>query len=435
MPEKHCVKENQNSIGGAKGDGNIRLLIVMEAIQPGGTESALLNLLNELKAYQEQVRVTVRVIERGGAWEARIPGNIRIEYVRFGSPIWKYAYCYPKGRKEKLFHNFSQVFRGIYVKLHGYAGLYRKVLRSIKREESDSDWDAVIDFVGYGSLGTAYTAEIFPGIRKATWIHSDLSREKWIHKVIPWLEQFDRIFCVSETTRQNALKEIPQFTGKMDVLYNQMDIQKVMSGLKEHVQAAEDMKHPCIVTVGRLQTPPKKTDIAIEAAYRLVQRGLDFHWYWVGEGPDREMLENMIKEYSLSEDERFVLLGQQANPYAFMREADFYVQPSAYEGLPIAIDEAQLIGCKILATDIPSIREAVDFGPNPESSSTRAALFQLDPDFIADSLEAVLAGEIRWEEGTKEKCAEHLGLRNKKSLEEFLNFIGIVSDGAVALLD
>ena len=54
-----------------------------------------------------------------------------------------------------------------------------------------------------------------------------------------------------------------------------------------------------------------------------------------------------------------ILIGSKKNPYPYIRESDLYVQVSRYEGKSIAIQEAQVLGKAIVASDCSGTREQI----------------------------------------------------------------------------
>lgn len=51
------------------------------------------------------------------------------------------------------------------------------------------------------------------------------------------------------------------------------------------------------------------------------------------------------------------LLGRLENPYPLMKKCDWLVLLSEYEGTPVTIDEAMVLGLAIAAVDVGGIRE------------------------------------------------------------------------------
>jgi glycosyltransferase involved in cell wall biosynthesis len=111
-----------------------------------------------------------------------------------------------------------------------------------------------------------------------------------------------------------------------------------------------------LISVGRLNTQ-KGFDIAIESCKILVDKGLDVYWYVLGEGEERPVLEQQIRDAQLQE--RFILMGIKENPYPYVAQADVYVQPSRFEGKSIAIDEAKILTKPIVVTNFPSIVDQI----------------------------------------------------------------------------
>jgi glycosyltransferase involved in cell wall biosynthesis len=75
----------------------------------------------------------------------------------------------------------------------------------------------------------------------------------------------------------------------------------------------------------------------------------------VGDGPDREYLERLIRAMDLQNS--VILAGYQSNPYPYMKKSRFLVISSYTEGLPVISMEALSLGVPVVAT-IPSIGEA-----------------------------------------------------------------------------
>ena len=81
----------------------------------------------------------------------------------------------------------------------------------------------------------------------------------------------------------------------------------------------------------------------------MKQQGLKFHWYLIGEGPERVNIEK--QKQMLGVEEEVILLGLQTNPYAYMAQADIYVQTSRFEGFGLTIGEAKILGKPVVSTN------------------------------------------------------------------------------------
>ena len=111
-----------------------------------------------------------------------------------------------------------------------------------------------------------------------------------------------------------------------------------------------------IVTVGRL-TSEKQPIAAINVAAMLDAKGYDYVWVWVGEGNQRQASEALIRQFGL--ERKFVLAGNQLNPYVYMKHCDLYVQPSEHEAFCTTTNEARIIGKSIVATNCSGMDEQI----------------------------------------------------------------------------
>jgi colanic acid/amylovoran biosynthesis glycosyltransferase len=120
---------------------------------------------------------------------------------------------------------------------------------------------------------------------------------------------------------------------------------------------------PVLLCPARL-TPIKGHGDLLEAAARLVARGIMFELWLAGEGPERAAIERRIAERGLGE--RIRLLG--TVPHAELlgmyrdRRADCVVLPSLHEGLSVALVEAMAYGVPVIATGVGGVPELLENG-------------------------------------------------------------------------
>jgi glycosyltransferase involved in cell wall biosynthesis len=98
----------------------------------------------------------------------------------------------------------------------------------------------------------------------------------------------------------------------------------------------------------------------LEAAHRLVEKGLPVRFVAMGQGP----LEQEIRRVhaSLGLGDRFLLLGYQQDVPRVLSACDVFVLASLNEGLPLALMEALAMGLPIVATSVGGIPEGVSDG-------------------------------------------------------------------------
>jgi glycosyltransferase involved in cell wall biosynthesis len=121
-----------------------------------------------------------------------------------------------------------------------------------------------------------------------------------------------------------------------------------------HVGVMRDAKnHPGLIRIAR--------HIASALpAFRLIL---------VGDGALRPSIERQIRELNL--ETNVWLLGTRSDVERLLEAADLLIFPSRWEGLPVAVLEAQAKGLPVIGTDIPPLREATDPGKS-------ALLFPID---------------------------------------------------------
>lgn len=107
---------------------------------------------------------------------------------------------------------------------------------------------------------------------------------------------------------------------------------------------------PVIVAVGRLQI--QKDYPMLLHAFAQMRRARPARLIILGEGKERPLLEQIIKELGLGHD--VSLPGFVANPYAYMANAQLFALSSRWEGLPTVLIEALCCGTPAVATDCPS---------------------------------------------------------------------------------
>ena len=118
-----------------------------------------------------------------------------------------------------------------------------------------------------------------------------------------------------------------------------------------------------IVCVGRLCVD-KAQRLLGEAAARLSKEGLSFRLLLIGDGPERQAIEEIIEREKLTE--RVAIAGWQSSDEIKrqLQRASVFALPSFAEGLPIVIMEALASECPVISTNIAAIGELVVPGEN-----------------------------------------------------------------------
>ncbi len=206
--------------------------------------------------------------------------------------------------------------------------------------------------------------------RKIAWVHNDITlvfgsgvkakiKSKTDRKIY---SKYDKIIFVSRDNLKKFIKQYPDLRNsnlepiKKDVIHNYLNKDLVLQKSDEKMDIKFDKDILNFVIVARL-VPQKAIDRLIEIHSKLIKNGFIHNFYVIGDGPEREKLENMIIKNGVKNT--FYLLGKKENPYTYMKSADYFCLLSKFEGYGMVLDEAKILGKNILITDTAA-REAVE---------------------------------------------------------------------------
>lgn len=345
------LKMNQNNLYKKK------ILLLTEAFDEGGTEIAMLSLINCLKKFE--CKMEILCISKAGVLLNTFPKDVSIREITFSNKFWKKLAL----KIEPQWHRLDMLPYNLFWKWQKKKypikekdnKLYKHMLQ--KTLPQKGKWDIVFDFYGYGSFLTAYATESIEARVKATWVHAT-AIHSW-NKVEEYLWKFEKIYCVSNSVLKSFNQKFPELNEKTEVLFNLTDTNRIITKSKEKVEDIRVNEKFIFLTVGRLENV-KRIDFAIRVAKKLKERNINFIWYVIGDGTLKEMLQKLIKSEDI--EDCFILLGRRTNVYPYLLQCDLYIQPSKSEGYSTTILEARVLKRIIIATDIDSNREQIITG-------------------------------------------------------------------------
>lgn len=330
-----------------------KILFVIDSLTCGGAEKSLVSLLPLLN--RDKYDISLWMLTPTGPFISLLPKDINI----IAQPSYN-RWEQLKIRVARLwFSLFIRIIRILKIKEHGAETLWKCIGWAYKIPEGN--WDAV--FAYQQGFPTYLVAEKFKTTRKFAWVNADIFAAGYNTQFnTRFYHKFTRIVPVSSILKDLMVEKLPEFKDKYSVVYDILNPNVIRELSLEPVTTlrTED-EESVFVTVGRL-VPPKGYDIAIHAASVLKQHGIKFHWYFVGEGPERTNIERWKKD--LGVDEEVVLLGLQTNPYAYMAQADVYVQPSKFEGFGLTIGEAKILGKPVVSTNFDVVHNQLTHEQN-----------------------------------------------------------------------
>ncbi|MBE9140097.1 glycosyltransferase [Nodosilinea sp. LEGE 07088] len=116
---------------------------------------------------------------------------------------------------------------------------------------------------------------------------------------------------------------------------------------------------PKIVTAARL-AKQKQLDGLLRAFAQVVQV-MPAKLIILGDGPLRDKLTALSQELGITDS--VWMPGYDSNPYRYMAASDAFVLASAWEGCPIALQEAMACGAPVVVTDAPGgMKDIIEYG-------------------------------------------------------------------------
>lgn len=190
---------------------------------------------------------------------------------------------------------------------------------------------------------------------------------------------FNTIVTDSYSSQSLLQRSYPEVADRFCVIKNYINAEEIKKQSLEPINYKKDNKI-VFASCARF-TKPKGFDLAIRSAKILKEKGVDFVWFFIGDGVERGNLEKMIIDNSL--DDSIIITGIMANPYPIFRFCDVYVQPSREESFGLTITAA-LILCK------PVISTKTAGGTEQIIDETNGILTGFSPKEIAMGIEKML---------------------------------------------
>lgn len=281
----------------------IRLLVLMPNLYAGGTEKVITTLLNHLSPVLWEVHLAYLTTDKppfftlSPAIQQHILPQRRVRYT-----AWQLIALIRQLRPQLLL--------------------------------------SVLDF-------TWYIALLSPFLPKETKLVTRISHlpptplswgKALLHRLL--YRRFQHIIVQSEWMQTFFLQQYALDTSKISVWYNPLDYSFIQQQSQLPVTLPIPKDRPIFVTVGRLASV-KGHDRILKA---LALLPCDFVYWIIGRFTPQEYdrLWQQIAHTPIAN--KVVFVGEQANPYAFLRHATLYLQGSHAEGYPNALLEAQACG-------------------------------------------------------------------------------------------
>lgn len=330
----------------------------MSDMSCGGVQVSLLNFLKHLQQYD--IDITLLFDSPTGSWFERLPKTVKVKSIPYKCEA-HHKLLIPS-RKVNLFQNIKY-----HVLVHWIDDIipireernkrYTFLLNNMT--DISEEYDIAIDYHGYGFFTTSVLINKVYAKFKAVFIHDEKLDGLWAVKCD--LKKIDAFYSVSYACKSLFEKEYPELSNKSYYFPNYMNIEDILGKAKEPCQIEKKVGKLLLVTVGRMEWQ-KGYDLAVEIAEKLDKHGVDYEWYCLGDGSQKQMIQKLIYQKRLQT--KMILVGKVDNPYPYIKTADLYVQPSRHEGFGLAVAEALILKRIVVATELECISEQIENGKN-----------------------------------------------------------------------
>ena len=303
-----------------------RLLFTSFSMDLGGIEKALLNLVNRIDTEKYDVEIVLE--EKKGVFLDKINSNVIV-------------------RECKVSNNKIVVLRKL---INASRKLFFKVINY-----HNYDFSCCYATYSYSSSKLALMAST----NTAFYVHNDY---RTIYKNDTEFYQFfnsreigkyRNIIFVSNENREGFIEKYPALKKKCKVFNNFIDTKEIINQSKENIKEKKNKNHTLFMFVGRLDDDAKK----ISRQINLVKEIENVDLWIIGDGPDRKKYEKEVKDNKL--EERVKFMGKKANPFPYIKQADYIILTSDYEGFPVTYLEAITLHKDIITT-FPTSDDRVD---------------------------------------------------------------------------
>jgi CDP-glycerol glycerophosphotransferase (TagB/SpsB family)/glycosyltransferase involved in cell wall biosynthesis len=393
-------------------DGRSPVLLYLGGMRSNGITSSALNLLRSLDHERHDVSVVITRPRGGqrGANQALIDPRVRQFHRTGGMNGGKLPHARRKRSERRA---AAQEHRESRAQAELWDDEWRRCF-------GDTRFAAAVDFSGYSPFWATLLLHA-PGAQHSIWLHNDMAAEEHreirgrkrmarsLRAIFALYPQFESLVSVSPAlmavNRRNLATRLEVEPARFTSARNLVDAQRVIVGSRADVRTLEG--HPIdeqteavitpqwahelhahrgtkwFVSVGRFSREKNQARM-LRAFASIATRHPETRLLLVGYGPLRDDLDREVRRLGLTG--RAHVVGPYPNPFAIMAAADCFVLSSDYEGQPMVLLEAAIIGMPIVSVRFDSVADALD--------ADSVHIVDQDDAALANGMLAYLAGRV-----------------------------------------
>ncbi len=209
-------------------------------------------------------------------------------------------------------------------------------------------------FIDFESMYLYRYLSLFKIKNKVAVIHENryrtINSKKRKIKIKKQMEKYNKIIFLTKEQTKDFTRLFPELNKKFYNIYNSFNIEKIKE-LSKETFSPKDKKwvnnKKYSLMLSRLSSG-KDFEIIFKALLEIKKRELlNFNFYFLGDGKEKYNLEYRVKELNLEKNVFF--LGKKDNPYNWIKNSEFIIMTSHFEGLNNVIIESLILEKIIIA--------------------------------------------------------------------------------------
>ena len=310
----------------------VRVLFVMSDLGGGGAERSLLELLGRLD--RSRIQPCLFLLKRQGVHLERVPADVECSWGCESG--------------DRLRYRIPSILRHALIQ--------------------GAPADVIVGAMETGATYVAWLAAAVLLKPLVGWVRTDLHEyllpqsvwHRWAAKQI--YPRCDAVVVPSHGSERSLQRVAALSRASLHILPNPVDPEEVRKMASQPMIPAmrELPARPFVLGVGRLNATQKGFDLLIRAHAEVRRRGFDHNLVILGEGEDRELLQQMAR--SLGVAESVFLPGFQQNPFPFFRAAAALAAPARLDGFGRVYLEAMALGLPVIGSTASGPMEILDSG-------------------------------------------------------------------------
>lgn len=332
-------------------------------MEVGGAEKSLVELLNCID--YNQYSVDLFLLKHSGEFMSQINRNVHLlkeipQYAALMTPIAKVlkskqiligiSRLFGKGCSH-IRAKRNKVWEDSYTLEYGH-----KYSQMFLPKISNQYYDLAISFLTPHYIAASKVM----AKKRIAWIHTDYTNIAVDKKSeLKMWGKYDYIAAISESAKKAFEKNFIELQDKILIVENILSSKSIWEQAKTDKTNEIDKSKFTICSVGRF-CHAKNFDNVPSICKRIVELGYNVRWYLIGFGGEEQKIRNQIEKEQMQE--HVIILGKRLNPYPYIKECDFYIQPSRYEGKSVTVREAQILQKPVVITNYTTAKSQVEDG-------------------------------------------------------------------------